>query len=83
MNKDCAGNFGLRDQIAALQWVYENIHNFGGDKRQITVTGESAGAASASLIAVSPLAKGIKNANYKIYKHNWKEYMLGYIVVAV
>ena len=53
------GNYGLLDQIAALQWVNDNIHSFGGDKDNITIAGESAGASSVNAICVSPLAKGL------------------------
>ncbi|MDD6194217.1 MAG: carboxylesterase family protein, partial [Lachnospiraceae bacterium] len=53
------GNYGLLDQIAALQWVNDNINSFGGDKDNITIAGESAGASSVNAICVSPLAKGL------------------------
>ena len=55
------GNYGLLDQIKALEWVKENVESFGGDPDNITVSGESAGAASVSAICVSPLAKGLFN----------------------
>ncbi|KAK3295616.1 Alpha/Beta hydrolase protein [Chaetomium fimeti] len=52
------GNYGLADQITALDWVRTHIHNFGGDKDRITVFGQSAGAASVRALIASPKAAG-------------------------
>ena len=54
-----AGNFGLLDQIKALQWVRQNIATFGGDPDNITLIGESAGAVCVDALCVSPLASGL------------------------
>ncbi|KAI0424150.1 Alpha/Beta hydrolase protein [Xylaria sp. FL1042] len=52
------GNFGLADQITALDWVGNNIHKFGGDPDRITIFGQSAGAASVRAMIASPKALG-------------------------
>ncbi|XP_050513960.1 acetylcholinesterase isoform X2 [Diabrotica virgifera virgifera] len=53
------GNLGLKDQLLALQWVHDNINVFGGDPKQVTVGGESAGSMSAGFHLLSKLARGL------------------------
>jgi len=54
-----SGNYGLADQIAALHWVQENIAKFGGNRANVTIFGESAGAGDVNALIASPLTKGL------------------------
>ena len=54
-----SGNYGTMDQIAALQWVRDNIAQFGGDPANITILGQSAGAMSVKTLLISPLSRDL------------------------
>lgn len=59
LDADVTGNFGLRDQIAALQWIQRNIAQFGGDPQKVMVFGESAGARNTCMLLASPATDGL------------------------
>jgi carboxylesterase type B len=69
-DKAAPGNMGIMDQIMVLKWVQKNIAQFGGDPSKVTVFGEDSGAASATILAMSPLATG---TSFKIFFKNLKK----------
>ena len=54
---EAAGNMGLLDAVLGLQWVQDNVKNFGGDSNRVTIFGQSAGGASVSHLMLSPLSQ--------------------------
>lgn len=71
-----SGNYGILDQIAALNWVKSNIAAFGGNPNNVTIMGQSAGAASVNALVASPKAAGLfKNAfslSFDSVSSDWK-----------
>ncbi|XP_015609913.1 esterase FE4 [Cephus cinctus] len=59
--KDAAapGNVGLKDQVAAMRWVQDNIEYFGGDPGRVTIFGDASGAGSVQYHMISPLSAGL------------------------
>lgn len=59
LNDQTVANFGLLDIIAALQWIKENIEQFGGDRNSVTLLGYDTGAICANFLMISPIASGL------------------------
>ncbi|KPI93490.1 Esterase FE4 [Papilio xuthus] len=58
---DAPGNAGMKDQVALLRWIQRNIANFGGNPKDVTINGASAGASAVDLLMLSPTTKGLFN----------------------
>jgi para-nitrobenzyl esterase len=56
---DATGNYGLLDQMAALAWVHQNIAQFGGDPKQVTIAGQASSATAVGAHMASPLSRGL------------------------
>lgn len=61
-DKVATGNQGLKDVVMALRWVQRNISQFGGDPKNVTIFGESAGGATVHYLTLSPLGEGVTYA---------------------
>jgi carboxylesterase type B len=59
----CPGNNGLKDQVAALRWVRDNIAAFGGNPSSVTIFGNGAGGASVQYHMLSPASRGVWTAH--------------------
>jgi hypothetical protein len=68
---DISDNYGLLDQLAALQWVHDNIAAFGGDPARVTIAGQSAGASDAHILVASPFCEGSRRSGHR---GEWIEY---------
>lgn len=61
------GNYGMKDQTAALKWVQKSIETFGGDPKRVTIMGQSSGGASVHLHLHSPLSTGRLEQDHELY----------------
>merc|ERR1711983_112059 len=60
-DSSASGNYGMMDQVAALQWVKANIEAFSGDPEKVTIMGQQAGGASVHYHMLSPMSRGLFN----------------------
>lgn len=68
-DKILPGNYGLQDQILALQWIAQNIHHFRGNASSVTLFGSSAGSASIGLLMTIPETEGKLILAYILHRH--------------
>jgi carboxylesterase type B len=58
------GNYAMKDQVAALRWVRDNIEQFGGDAERVTIQGQSAGSKSVHFHMFSPSSRGTVSEDF-------------------